>query len=96
MHKVQYIPLFRQLLTFKTDANASGEQDACQSIPIENYNLGFRVGSIFIIFATTTIGTYAPILLHRISPYKQGDARDWILTIGKFCKFVHELLKQVK
>ncbi|RCH91133.1 high-affinity Zn(2+) transporter zrt1 [Rhizopus azygosporus] len=69
---------------YAQDANASQEQDACQSIPIENYNLGFRVGSIFIIFATTTIGTYAPILLHRISPYKQGDARDWILTIGKF------------
>lgn len=48
--------------------------------------MGLRVGSVFIILATSALGTYLPILLHRISPYKQGDIRDWILTTGKFCK----------
>lgn len=61
--------------------------DECASDIIEEYNLGLRIGSIFIILGTTALGTYTPILLHRISPYKQGDARDWVLTIGKFCKF---------
>lgn len=69
-----------------SSAAASSEEDQCASSTIEEYNLGLRVGSIFIILATTAIGTYAPILLHRISPYKQGDIRDWILTVGKFCK----------
>ncbi|CAO3640557.1 unnamed protein product [Mucor hiemalis] len=46
--------------------------------------MGLRVGSIFIILATSAIGTYLPIILHRISPYKQGDVRDWLLTVGKF------------
>ncbi|KAG1140829.1 hypothetical protein G6F37_008919 [Rhizopus arrhizus] len=67
-----------------SSAAASSEEDQCASSTIEEYNLGLRVGSIFIILATTAIGTYAPILLHRISPYKQGDIRDWILTVGKF------------
>ncbi|KAI8083368.1 Zinc/iron permease [Gilbertella persicaria] len=60
------------------------EEDACASLPIEEYNLGLRVGSIFIILATSAVGTYVPILLHRISPYKKGDIRDWLLTVGKF------------
>lgn len=25
--------------------------------------------------------------MHKISPYSKGSGRDWILTMGKFCKF---------
>ncbi|KAI8072029.1 Zinc/iron permease [Thamnidium elegans] len=60
------------------------DEDACAAIPLEDYNMGLRVGSIFIILGTSALGTYLPIILHHISPYKQGDIRDWILTVGKF------------
>ncbi|CEP15951.1 hypothetical protein [Parasitella parasitica] len=66
------------------DAEESSEQDACALIPLEDYNMGLRVGSIFIILGTSALGTYLPIILHRISPYKPGDIRDWLLTVGKF------------
>lgn len=67
--------------------DAASSEDACAAEPLENYNLGMRIGSIFIILATSALGTYLPILLHRISPYQQGDIRDWLLTVGKFCKY---------
>jgi hypothetical protein len=66
---------------------SSAAADACAAQPIEDYNMGLRVGSIFIILVTSALGTYGPIVLHRIKPYKQGDIRDWILTVGKFCKY---------
>ncbi|KAI8971253.1 ZIP zinc transporter-domain-containing protein [Pilobolus umbonatus] len=56
----------------------------CAAQPIENYDMGLRVGSIFIILGTSALGTYMPILLHYIKPYQQGDIQDWLLTIGKF------------
>ncbi|KAI9280493.1 Zinc/iron permease [Sporodiniella umbellata] len=69
-------------------SQAYGQEDAsenkCDIEEIEDYNMGLRIGSIFIILATTAIGTYTPILLHRISPYQKGGARDWLLTVGKF------------
>lgn len=49
--------------------------------------MGLRIGSIFIILGTSALGTYGPMALHRIKPYQQGDIRDWILTVGKFCKY---------
>lgn len=70
------------------EADATADEDACAAIPLEDYNMGLRVGSVFIILATSAFGTYLPILLHRISPYKPGDIRDWILTVGKFCKLL--------
>jgi zinc transporter 1/2/3 len=73
---------------YLADADASSDEDACALIPLEDYNMGLRVGSIFIILATSALGTYLPILLHRISPYKPGDIRDWLLTVGKFCKYM--------
>ncbi|CAO3682667.1 unnamed protein product [Rhizopus stolonifer] len=72
------------LLLTQVYAQDDSSADECASDVIEEYNLGLRIGSIFIILGTTALGTYTPILLHRISPYKQGDARDWILTVGKF------------
>jgi zinc transporter 1/2/3 len=49
--------------------------------------MGLRVGALFIILVTSALGVFVPMILHRISPYKQGDIRDWILTFGKFCKY---------
>ena len=75
----------------------STEEDACAAVPIQDYHLGLRIGSIFIILGTSAIGTYVPILLHRFSPYKRGAIRDWLLTIGKFCKsfFGKEMMSTV-
>lgn len=39
------------------------------------------------------IGVFTPIIMHRISPYNKGSSRDWMLTMGKFCKFHTEKLK---
>ncbi|KAI8966931.1 Zinc/iron permease [Mycotypha africana] len=63
---------------------AADEDHDCAAMSVEDYHLGLRIGAIFILFGTTTIGTFFPIILHRISPYKQGDIREWILTVGKF------------
>jgi NhaP-type Na+/H+ or K+/H+ antiporter len=68
--------------------------------------MSMRIGSIFIIMATSAIGKFrhslylisilmyffflgifAPIILYRIHPHKEGSPRDWILTAGKFCKY---------
>lgn len=60
--------------------------------------MGLRIGSVFIILGTSALGTYLPILLHRISPYKPGDIRDWLLTVGKFCKYIfcnHQMYKHL-
>ncbi|CEP10092.1 hypothetical protein [Parasitella parasitica] len=79
---------------------------SCDMEPIENYNLPLRIGSVFIILATSAVGKFAvnytdkhfkmltvyreysgifsPIILYRISPYKEGSVRDWALTAGKF------------
>ncbi|KAI8889315.1 Zinc/iron permease [Backusella circina FSU 941] len=62
----------------------SDTADECSSQPIEDYNMGLRVGALFIILVTSALGVFVPMILHRISPYKQGDIRDWILTFGKF------------
>ncbi|OBZ84635.1 Zinc transporter 5 [Choanephora cucurbitarum] len=80
------IAVFFAAQVFAQDAPAdetSTEEDACAAVPIQDYHLGLRIGSIFIILGTSAIGTYVPILLHRFSPYKRGAIRDWLLTIGK-------------
>ncbi|KAI8336470.1 Zinc/iron permease [Blakeslea trispora] len=85
-------------------SESTTEEDACAALPIEDYSLGLRVGSIFIILGTSAVGTYLPILLHRIKSYKSGDIRDWILTVGKFfgtgvilaTAFVHMLPESIE
>ncbi|KAL9554757.1 hypothetical protein MBANPS3_002672 [Mucor bainieri] len=57
---------------------------SCDMEPIENYNMPLRIGSVFIIMVTSAVGIFAPIILYRISPYKEGSVRDWALTAGKF------------
>ncbi|KAI8367280.1 Zinc/iron permease [Blakeslea trispora] len=49
-----------------------------------DYNLPLRVGALFIILGTSALGVFAPIILHKISPYTRNSIRGWILTIGKF------------
>ncbi|KAG0168088.1 high-affinity Zn(2+) transporter zrt1 [Apophysomyces sp. BC1034] len=58
--------------------------DACAAEPIESYNMPMRVGSLFVILATSALGVFTPMILHRIQPYTKGSIRDWILTVGKF------------
>ncbi|CAM1503806.1 Fc.00g013970.m01.CDS01 [Cosmosporella sp. VM-42] len=38
--------------------------------PSRDYNIGLRVGLLFVILATSTLGVFGPILLHRIMPTK--------------------------
>lgn len=61
--------------------------ESCDVEPMADFNMSMRIGSIFIILATSAVGIFAPIILYRISPHKEGSVRDWALTAGKFCKF---------
>ncbi|KAI9480806.1 MAG: ZIP zinc transporter-domain-containing protein [Benjaminiella poitrasii] len=56
----------------------------CEIETYTNYNMPLRIGSVFIILATSAVGIFAPIILCRIKPYKEGSFRDWTLTAGKF------------
>ncbi|CEG74188.1 hypothetical protein RMATCC62417_09436 [Rhizopus microsporus] len=57
---------------------------SCEIEANSSYNMPMRIGSIFIILATSAVGIFAPIILHRVSPYQPGSPREWILTAGKF------------
>ncbi|KAI9303120.1 ZIP zinc transporter-domain-containing protein [Cunninghamella echinulata] len=66
-------------------SHASGfDEESCELEAHQEYNLNFRIGSLFIILATSAVGIFAPILLHQIKPYEENSLRAWILTIGKF------------
>ncbi|ORZ19750.1 Zinc/iron permease [Absidia repens] len=86
MH-LQYISLFcifSILFTSPVSAQEVADEETCSSESLENYNMGLRIGSIFIILVTSGLGTFTPMLIHRIRPYGKGSFQDWILTIGKF------------
>ncbi|KAI7875617.1 Zinc/iron permease [Lichtheimia hyalospora FSU 10163] len=57
----------------------------CVAPDADDYNLGLRIGAIFIIMAASLLGVFGPIILHRISPYASGGFRYWFLTVCKFC-----------
>ncbi|KAL7318490.1 hypothetical protein PS15m_001728 [Mucor circinelloides] len=59
-------------------------QDECAAEINHEYNMPIRVGALFIIFGTSALGVFTPIIMHRISPYDKGSSRDWMLTMGKF------------
>ncbi|KAG2208064.1 hypothetical protein INT47_010426 [Mucor saturninus] len=73
-----------------TEESASGSSghshgsESCDVEPMLNYNMPMRIGSVFIILATSAVGIFAPIILFRISPHQEGSIRDWALTAGKF------------
>ena len=57
-----YPMLTMPFLTF-LDAGATDE-NACAAVPLEDYNMGLRVGTIFIILGTSSIGKLLfPVLL---------------------------------
>ncbi|KAI8975393.1 Zinc/iron permease [Mycotypha africana] len=62
----------------------TADADACAAEFNQDYNMPMRVGALFIVFATSSIGVFTPIILHKLSPYSKGSGRDWVLTIGKF------------
>lgn len=68
----------------KSSSGHSHGSQSCDIEPMLNYNMSFRIGSVFIIMVTSAVGIFAPIILYRISPPKNGSIRDWTLTAGKF------------
>ncbi|KAI7872896.1 Zinc/iron permease [Spinellus fusiger] len=58
--------------------------DICSAIPIEDYNLPLRIGSVFIILGTSACGVFSPIMLYRVKSDDTQFFRDWILVIAKF------------
>ncbi|KAI8342673.1 Zinc/iron permease [Chlamydoabsidia padenii] len=83
-HSKKVTNLLSRFDFLEADPTTEEPENACAAEPMENYNTGMRVGSLFIILATSSLGVFFPIIMHRISPYTKGGYRDWILTIGKF------------
>ncbi|KPM40895.1 hypothetical protein AK830_g5634 [Neonectria ditissima] len=50
--------------------SASAESESTCEAPSRDFNIGLRVGLLFVILATSAIGVFGPILLHRIMPSK--------------------------
>ncbi|KAH6982872.1 hypothetical protein BKA56DRAFT_484285 [Ilyonectria sp. MPI-CAGE-AT-0026] len=50
------------------DESESAESN-CEA-PNRDYNIGLRVGLLFVILATSAIGVFGPILLHKLMPSK--------------------------
>ncbi|ORZ16904.1 Zinc/iron permease [Absidia repens] len=82
--RIIYILSIILILVLSANAQEVAEQDACSAESLDDYNMGLRVGSIFIILITSALGTFTPMIIHRIRPYSEGSLQDWILTIGKF------------
>ncbi|KAI8088822.1 Zinc/iron permease [Halteromyces radiatus] len=83
MGKISALLLLMMMATL-TYAQDAAPEDACASEPLEEYNLGMRIGAMFIILGTSSIGVFFPMIMEKISPYSEGSLRDWILTVGKF------------
>ncbi|KAG5978808.1 hypothetical protein E4U55_005908 [Claviceps digitariae] len=49
--------------------SGDGSPPGCGS-PKRDYNVGLRVGLLFVIMATSALGVFAPILIHNILPKK--------------------------
>ncbi|OAA49597.1 Zinc/iron permease [Metarhizium rileyi] len=47
------------------DGNESESAPKCDITP-RDYNIGLRVGLLFVIMATSALGVFAPILLHKV------------------------------
>ncbi|KAI9270327.1 Zinc/iron permease [Phascolomyces articulosus] len=66
------------------EVEAEDSEESCVREDLSDYNMPLRIGSLFIILGTSAVGTFVPMILHRIRPYSKGSIRDWILTVGKF------------
>lgn len=52
-----------------SDESESESASSCDS-PSRDYNIGLRVGLLFVILATSALGVFGPILLHKVMPTK--------------------------
>lgn len=55
----------------------------CDAESLEDYNMGFRVGSLFIILGTSAVGIFMPMLLHKFGQRDNNTIKS-ILLVGKF------------
>lgn len=51
------------------ESEGGGAQPSC-GVPTRDYNIGLRVGLLFVIMATSALGVFGPIFLHRVLPKK--------------------------
>ncbi|KAI9493665.1 Zinc/iron permease [Zychaea mexicana] len=71
-------------LVVRAQEAEGAEEESCARESLDDYNMPLRIGSLFIILVTSAVGTFVPMLLHRIHPYSEGSFRYWVLTVGKF------------
>ncbi|CEP09690.1 hypothetical protein [Parasitella parasitica] len=64
--------------------DATSVKNECAAEINYDYDMPMRIGALFIIFGTSALGVFTPMIMHRISPYSKGSSRDWMLTMGKF------------
>ncbi|KAM0552021.1 hypothetical protein ACHAPJ_008131 [Fusarium lateritium] len=53
----------------ESESGESGTSSTCQ-LRRRDYNIGLRVGLLFVILATGALGVFGPILLHKMMPRK--------------------------
>ncbi|KAI8071360.1 Zinc/iron permease [Gongronella butleri] len=58
--------------------------EQCSAESLGDYNMGLRVGSIFIILLTSAVGAFTPMIIHRARRYEKNSAQDWVLLVAKF------------
>lgn len=51
------------------ESESASSSSACQPRK-RDYNIGLRVGLLFVILATGALGVFGPILLHKMMPSK--------------------------
>ncbi|KAF4469286.1 zinc transporter [Fusarium albosuccineum] len=52
-----------------SESEEAGSSSSCQPRQ-RDYNIGLRVGLLFVILATSALGVFGPILLHKMMPAK--------------------------
>lgn len=57
-----------------------GEGEVDCGLRDREFNVGFRVGSLFIILVTSMLGVFAPLIFQKL-PF--GSASNWILLVLK-------------
>ncbi|KAK5071014.1 high-affinity Zn(2+) transporter zrt1 [Lithohypha guttulata] len=70
MKRALRLPMVRWIVTFTPALRGSeGSSEAsatCDAAPSRDYNIGLRIGSIFIILATSSLAVFFPLSLHKL------------------------------
>ena len=75
-----------QIVAVAGDAGESSSEganvtDSCSHVPLEDYDLGFHIGGIFIVMAVSALGTFGTLL-----PGAVGGNKQWVAQMLQILK----------